>query len=1492
MVWKIDRFKGEYPRKTARHLAYDEARDARDAFLNEGTIRPVGEPQAANVAISEDIKTIYRFTEDQWFTWDVDVDVVPAPVVSDTTRRTLWTGDGVPKQTSLTIAGPLSGGSGSPVARTLGIPAPTQAPTVATDKPDAAPPLAAKLAGMPWRAKAASTGATTLELFATRITGSAVPLTAAPWGSGTPWAIASGTGVQLRITGRTVANAPLASAVSLTFDDNANAAAITGVPWRAKAASTGATTLELFATRLTANGAFLTTAPWGSGTPWEIEADSEVSFDVGGTTILKWFQASAVSLTFDDNANAAAITGVPWRAKATSIGATTLELFATRLTDGGPPLTAAPWGSGTPWEIEADTEADLTAGSYSETITLASAVSVTFGANANAAAIAGAPWRAEAASIGATTLELSATKLTSSGADLAAAPWGSGTPWEIDAFTRVRVHNGDTLVAEQTLTSAVSLTFDASSIKLSLPVPPLTAAVTAAQALTLTLVLPLTLSLPVPALTAAVDHYERVTVTLGLSLLRLSLPVNSLKSAVRDSQAIDLRLGLPLRLSLPIPALTSAVTALDRVTLSLIYPDALDDQTPSEFVSWVYTFVSDLDEEGPPSPASALLERSFKQDGTLPPVTLSDMETGVTGAYSIAHKRIYRTVVGAGGETAYHLVTTVAATADTIIDDVPTASVGDELRSLTWQAPPANLAGLTVLPNGVLAGFVDRTLWLSEPYEPHAWPPEYTLVMDYPIVALGVYGTTVVVLTTGVPYLVDGVHPQYMTQSKLELDQACIAKHSVTRFGNTGILYASPDGLVQVGPGIAQVVTREIFNKRNWDSLHPKTIRAVYHDENYLAFHDGGMFALMQDMSGVSHFSDVPSAFFQDRERDALYVVEDGELREWSTTSPTGDMAALTVLGNVPMVTGTVQGFTEHDGALYAVDHQELWRIDPITPAASTMLGRLPMAGVSLVSHSARVLDPEIVPAMARTVTSLHFDADGVWDASDDTELALGLRPHGTTWTSICDVTTVYIADTSNVLAPSVGDILVIEEGYIWCAKRITRLTSETRGSIVRRRIDVERTEITFFSFGYADALTNFSRPRLGIASVQPTQNLYAFSAAIPATLLLLNLKLPDLIDGEPGDGGISAGKVSLGADRYNLVSFTLPSGDWRLKTTRSGQNSSSASIGPTVPPSDLGSARAFQINIATQEVADMMNRASIGDILTVMMTYGGNEFWVDYRIIAMRSGTAATGLVWWLNLTYKEHHGTSGTWTINESGVTAYLDIVTPSVSRNPILTTAPTIGSLPASAEAIRGSASLGGDLFAVHTAAMSTLWRVDAEIPGRSSTIGNFSRQIASAQAMTRFRNRLLLADLTTPLELWSVSETALDQAVRTAIVPSTQGFFFGLTHWDGDLLAIMHLSGESQLVRIDLVSTARQARWRSRIEAGPLRNFSTVQVLAGSYTDIALALTGDGVERMTGIVPRSRAPMRLGYMPLASDWEMAIETRDEIFEVRFGEMEEMW
>ena len=1492
MVWRIDRFKGEYPRKTARHLAYDEAREARDAFLNEGTIRPIGEPQDVNVAIADDIKTIYRFTEDQWFTWDVDVDVVPAPVASDTTRRTLWTGDGAPKQTSLTIAGPLSG-SGTPVARTLGIQAPTQAPTVATDKPDAAPPLAAKLAGMPWRAKAASTGATTLELFATRLTGSAGPLTAAPWGSETPWGIASGTGVQLRITGRTVANAPLASAVSLTFDDNANAAAITGMPWRAKAASTGATTLELFATRLTANGAFLTTAPWGSGTPWEIEADSEIDLTAGSYSETITL-ASAVSVTFDTNtnANAAAITGVPWRAKATSIGATTLELFATRLTDGGPPLTAAPWGSGTPWEIEADTEADLTAGSYSETITLASAVSVTFGANTNAAAIAGAPWRAEAASIGATTLELSATKLTSSGADLAAAPWGSGKPWEIDAFTRVRVHNGDTLVAEQTLTSAVSLTFDASSIKLSLPVPPLTAAVTAAQALTLTLVLPLTLSLPVPALTAAVDHYERVTVTLGLSLLRLSLPVNPLNSAVRDSQAIELRLGLPLRLSLPVPALETAVAALERVTLLLLYPDALDDQTPSEFVSWVYTFVSDLDEEGPPSPASTLLERFFKQDGTLPPVTLSDMETGVTGAYSIAHKRIYRTVVGAGGETAYHFVKTVAATVDTTIDDVPTVSVGDELRTLTWQAPPANLSGLTALPNGVLAGFVDRTLWLSEPYEPHAWPPEYTLVMDYPIVALGVYGTTVVVLTTGVPYLVDGVHPQYMTQSKLELDQACIAKRSVTRFGNTGILYASPDGLVQVGPGTAQVITREIFNKGNWDALHPKTIRAVYHDENYLAFHDGGMFALMQDMSGVSHFSDVPSAFFQDRERDALYVVEDGELREWSTTSPTGDTAELTVLGNIPMVSGTVQGFTEHDGALYAVDHQELWRIDPITPAASTMLGRLPMAGVSLVSHSARVLDPEIVPAMARTVTSLHFDADGVWDASDDTELALGLRPHGSTWTSICDVTTVYIADTSNVLAPSVGDILVIEEGYIWCAKRITRLTSETRGSIVRRRIDVERTEITFFSFGYADALTNFSRPRLGIASVQPTQNLYAFSAAIPATLLLLNLKLPDLIDGEPGDGGISAGKVSLGADRYNLVSFTLPSGEWRLKTTRSGQNSSSASIGPTVPPSDLGSARAFQINIATQEVADMMNRASIGDILTVMMTYGGNEFWVDYRIIAMRSGTAATGLVWWLNLTYKEHHGTSGTWTINESGVTAYLDIVTPSVSRNPILTTAPTIGSLPASAEAIRGSASLGGDLFAVHTAAMSTLWRVDAEIPGRSSTIGNFSRQIASAQAMTRFRNRLLLADLTTPLELWSVSETALDQAVRTAIVPSTQGFFFGLTHWDGDLLAIMHLSGESQLVRIDLVSTARQARWRSRIEAGPLRNFSTVQVLAGSYTDIALALTGDGVERMTGIVPRSRAPMRLGYMPLASDWEMAIETRDEIFEVRFGEMEEMW
>lgn len=115
-------------------LLDNAAQIALNCRFNRGDIR--GWPGMADVATLPRggvISSIYRFGQDvaddasYWFSWNSVVNAVRGQVAGDTTERTYYTGDGVPKVTNAAVA--LTGGTMYPVASyTLGVPAPTTAP--------------------------------------------------------------------------------------------------------------------------------------------------------------------------------------------------------------------------------------------------------------------------------------------------------------------------------------------------------------------------------------------------------------------------------------------------------------------------------------------------------------------------------------------------------------------------------------------------------------------------------------------------------------------------------------------------------------------------------------------------------------------------------------------------------------------------------------------------------------------------------------------------------------------------------------------------------------------------------------------------------------------------------------------------------------------------------------------------------------------------------------------------------------------------------------------------------------------------------------------------------------------------------------------------------------------------------------------------------------------------------------------------------------------
>lgn len=257
--------------------------------------------------------------------------------------------------------------------------------------------------------------------------------------------------------------------------------------------------------------------------------------------------------------------------------------------------------------------------------------------------------------------------------------------------------------------------------------------------------------------------------------------------------------------------------------------------------AYVYTYITEYGEESPPSPATTVTGWS---NGTWT-ITLFQPppdQLGVTR--DIKYLRLYRTQTATGGNTTYYQVTgtdghdlpvTTATYVDTITDDV--VVLNNQLQSQLWSPPPEGLQGIVAMPNGILAGWKSNEVWFSEPYRPHAWPPSYVQTSEYPIVGLGVSGSSCIAATTGAPYIVSGVAPGSMTATKVDRSEPCHSRKSV--IGNTdGVYYCSRNGLILVDQyGSVTNTTESWVTREKWQQLTPQAnVQAVFFGGTYFAW--------------------------------------------------------------------------------------------------------------------------------------------------------------------------------------------------------------------------------------------------------------------------------------------------------------------------------------------------------------------------------------------------------------------------------------------------------------------------------------------------------------------------------------------------------------------------------------------------------------------------------------------------------------------------------
>lgn len=303
---------------------------------------------------------------------------------------------------------------------------------------------------------------------------------------------------------------------------------------------------------------------------------------------------------------------------------------------------------------------------------------------------------------------------------------------------------------------------------------------------------------------------------------------------------------------------------------------------------YVFTYVDDWGQESAPSPISAVIECD-QNDG----VTIN-FPTPPSGR-DIVGFRLYRSSAGTESAT-FRLVPTTDtyyAELDDLgqfdyykisieegTDSIKASGLGEPCPSFGWAEPPSNLQGLVGMPNGTLAGFFGNTVCFSESFVQYAWPDEYQITCEYPIVGLGVFGQTLVVTHHGGVDYISGADAASMSQTHGVSTQVCVSAKSIVNI-ERGVLFASPDGMCLASAAGIQIITERHFNLPEWRSLVPSTMLAAYYEQIVFMLMSGTAY-LLHIPSGkmiTIAIDDTVSALFVDRVTDALYYVTGTTIR-------------------------------------------------------------------------------------------------------------------------------------------------------------------------------------------------------------------------------------------------------------------------------------------------------------------------------------------------------------------------------------------------------------------------------------------------------------------------------------------------------------------------------------------------------------------------------------------------------------------------------------
>lgn len=254
---------------------------------------------------------------------------------------------------------------------------------------------------------------------------------------------------------------------------------------------------------------------------------------------------------------------------------------------------------------------------------------------------------------------------------------------------------------------------------------------------------------------------------------------------------------------------------------------------------------------------------------------------------------VYRAVVTSSGEGTWRQVISFGSTPGSVIptgvtydqatktytftDNIKDEDLGEVATGIDWGCPE-KLEGIISVGNGVLAAFHDNTVYLSEPYQGHAWPASYAIPTDFKIVGLGSFGNTLVVCTIGNTYMCVVSDPSMPILRPIQEAQACVSKNSIVSMTDS-VIYATNYGLIRITSNGADRITYPIITEKEWQYYNPSSITAAHFQGKYLFFFDsdiveynGAIIDFNEINLGIMGLSQEVSCMWQDDASSEVFI--------------------------------------------------------------------------------------------------------------------------------------------------------------------------------------------------------------------------------------------------------------------------------------------------------------------------------------------------------------------------------------------------------------------------------------------------------------------------------------------------------------------------------------------------------------------------------------------------------------------------------------------